>query len=104
MLQPQRTQARMIIRTTPKRPMILAIRFLDGQIVDARDAHPHQPLLVELPVLVAIGAEVLTTVVAPFVRKTHRDAIAVKGPQLLDEPIVELPGPFASQEGNDLLA
>src|SRR5262249_27100357 len=34
----------------------------------------------------------------PFVGKAHRNAVAVKGPQLLDEPIVEFLIPLASEE------
>ena len=34
----------------------------------------------------------------PFVGKAHRNTVAVKGPQLLDEPIVEFLIPLASEE------
>src|ERR1700746_936641 len=37
----------------------------------------------------------------PFVLKTHRNAIAVKCPQLLDKPIIQFAGPLSSQEFND---
>src|SRR5258705_8590973 len=38
-----------------------------------------------------------------FVSKTHRNAIAIKGPKFFDQTVVKFPGPLACQEGNDLL-
>src|SRR5438046_175105 len=46
-----------IVGTPPERPVILALAFLDRQVVDAGDAPAHQAVLVELPVLVAVAAE-----------------------------------------------
>src|SRR5580693_4060940 len=39
--------------------------------------------------------------VMPLVLKAHRDAVAVEGPEVLDQAIVELLRPFAGEEGND---
>src|SRR5882672_4063363 len=103
-LQPQRAQARMIVRAASRRPVILAVGSRDRQIVDAGNAHPHQARLVELPVFVAVRTIVLATVVVPFVRETHCDAVPVEGPHLLDEAVVQLPGPLASQERDNLAA
>src|SRR6185295_4148028 len=63
---------------------------------------PHEPALVEFPVLVAIGAEPVVRIVVPLVREAHGDAVAAEGPELLDEAVVELFRPFAREERRDL--
>ena len=70
-------------------------------LVDAGDPPLHQAVRIELPVLVAIGAEPVAAVVAVFVGEADGDAISCVGPHLLDQPIVELPRPFAGQESFD---
>src|SRR5215470_641384 len=100
-LQAERAQTRVIVGPAPKRPTILALGVLDRQIVDACNAHLHQPLLIELPVLVAVGTVVLAAVVVPLVSEAHRDPVAGKRPQLLDQPVIELAGPLAGQERDD---
>src|ERR1700722_7194653 len=91
----------MIVRTTAERPVIKTVLFLDRQIVDAREAHAHQTVLVELPVLIAVAAKPASRIVAPFVGETNRDAVVMKGPKFLDQPIVELAVPFAGQKRFD---
>ena len=91
----------MIVRTTAERPVIEAVLLADRQIVDARDAHPHQAVLVELPVLVAVRAEPASRIVTPFIGEANRDAVLVKGPEFLDQPIVELAVPFAGEKRLD---
>src|SRR6185312_15286803 len=81
--------------------MEAAILLGDPDIVDAGFAPAHQPVLIELPLLVAVGAMPLTTGIVPFILKAHRDAIAVERPEILDQAIVELVRPFAFQEGDD---
>src|SRR4030088_2119513 len=93
----------MPIRSTSKRPTVFAVCFLDRQVVDARVTPAHQPVLVELPVLVAVGAKPVSRVVMPFVNEAHCDAIFCERPQLLDEAIVELSCPLAPEEVDDLL-
>src|SRR5215813_3719159 len=39
----------------------------------------------------------------PFVGETNRDTVFVERPQLLDQPVVQLAGPFATKEGDYLL-
>src|SRR4029453_12435696 len=73
----------------------------DREVVDAGDAQAHQPLLVELPILVAIGSEVLAAVVAPLVRKADGDSVASEPPEFLDQPIVELPDPLPGEKLDD---
>ena len=62
----------------------------------------HQPCGVELPVLVAIGAEPLSVVIVVFVGEAHGDAVASEGPEFLDQPVVEFACPFSGQERLDL--
>src|SRR6516162_5495120 len=81
--------------------MKAAIPLCDLDVVDAGLAPPHQALLVELPLLVAIGAMPPAARVVPFVLEAHRDAIAVERPEILDQAIVELGRPFALEEGYD---
>jgi len=50
-------QSWMVVRPTPERPVVFALRVLDGEIVDRCMPHNHQSLFVEFPVLVAVGAE-----------------------------------------------
>jgi hypothetical protein len=37
----------------------------------------------------------------PLILKAHRDAVAVEGPQILDQAVVEFLRPFPGEEGND---
>ena len=46
----------------------------------------------------------MARVVMQFVSKPYRDAVARERPQFLDEPVVQLPGPFARQESNDFVS
>ena len=73
---PQIRQPRMIGRSRTLGPMIHAIGFGNREIINARKAHPHQAVDVELPVLVAVGAVPLLTEVVPFIREAHGDAVA----------------------------
>src|ERR1700734_3495818 len=93
----------MVVGTPAGRPEILAVGFDNRQVVDAGDALAHQAVLVELPELVAIGAEPLGPVVMPFVGEAHRHPVVAKSPQLLDEPVVELLVPFTREERADSL-
>nr|KGS61218.1 hypothetical protein X990_5421 [Burkholderia pseudomallei MSHR4868] len=97
-------QARMIVGPAAERPVEQAVRFADRHVVDARMTMRHQAVLVELPVLVAIRAEPVARVVAPLVREAHRDPVAGKRPQFLDQPIVDFARPLAAQQRDDLRA
>ena len=88
----------MIFGTATERPAKLVFLFGNWMFVDTCEAQSHQPRGVELPVLVAIGAEPLATIVVVFVSKAHGDAIASEGPEFLDQPVVEFAPPFAGQE------
>src|SRR5262245_60636747 len=104
LLKPEIAQGRMVVGAPAERPVIFAFAFLERQIVDAGDAQAHQAVLVELPVLVAIAAEPVAAVVVPLISEAHGNAILAEGPDLLDQPIVELALPLAHQERLDGLA
>src|SRR5690349_10859636 len=57
----------MIVRAPARGPVEQPLVRADRQVVDARMPLPHQPLLTEFPVLVAVGTEPLVRVVVPFV-------------------------------------
>src|SRR5262245_32602622 len=92
----------MLIRPPPQRPEELALGSSDRQVVDARETKPHEALLVELPVLVAVGAVPVLRVIVPLVCEAHGDAVVVVRPELLDQAVVELARPFACEELLDL--
>src|ERR1700730_377252 len=91
----------MIIRTSSQCPVVLALRLFDWQIVDGSQPQAHQPVLIELPILIAIRAKPIPGVVVPFIGKAHRDIVPLERPKLFDQPIVQLFCPFAPQKRND---
>src|ERR1700688_3830102 len=93
----------MIIRTAPERPVTFALRLLDWQIVDGSKPQAHQPVLIELPILIAIGAKPIPGVIVPFIGKAHRDTVSLERPKLFYQPIVQLFRPFASEKRDDFL-
>src|SRR5262245_48556574 len=94
----------MIVRSPTERPAKRPILLAERQVVDGRMACRHQPLRVELPVLVTEGAKPVAGVVMPLVRESNGDAIVLERPQLLDQSIVQFAAPFASKKRDDLLA
>src|SRR5216683_892950 len=92
------TQRRVISRAAAQRPVILPVAVLDRRIVDAGDAHAHEAVFVELPVLVAIAAIPVATVVVPLVGEAHGDPVLPEGPEFLDQTVIELTVPLACQE------
>src|SRR5262245_3617631 len=88
----------MVVGAPAEWPMECAFAHGDRQIIDARDATLHEAALVEFPVLGAVGAIPVPRVVMPLIREPNGNAVALTSPKLFDEPIVELLGPFASQE------
>src|SRR5713226_808704 len=88
----------MIVQAATEGPVILALALLDRDIVDAGDAKPHQAVLVELPILVAVAAEPKPAIIVPLIGEAHGDAVSVEGPDFLDQPVIELAVPLARQE------
>src|SRR5689334_12976441 len=82
-------------------PVELALRSLDRKIVDAGVPPPHQPVLGELPILIAVRAKPGAGVVMPFVGEADGDPVVGPGPKLLDQAVVEFPRPFTGQERDD---
>src|SRR5215813_5572158 len=97
-------QAGMIVGSAAESPAKFPVLLADRHVVDGRVACGHESLGVELPVLVAERAEPVARVVLPLVRESHRDAIVLERPQLLDESVVELAVPLATKKRHDLLA
>jgi len=102
--EPEIGKTRVSVGPTAERPLILAIRLANPQVVDAGVTPRHETVGGKLPVLVAVRAEPLSTVVVPFVGEAHRDPCVVKRPHLLDQPVVELPIPLSRQELDDRVA
>src|ERR1700676_5426156 len=96
-------KSRMIIRTAPWCPVILALRLLDWQIVDRSKPQAHEPVLIELPILIAIRTKPIPGVIAPFISKAHGDTVSLERPKLFDQPVVQLFRPFPSKKRDDFL-
>src|ERR1700674_5437378 len=96
-------KSRMIIQTAPWCPVILALHLLDRHIVDGSKPQAHQPVLIELPILISIGAKPIPGVIVPFIGKAHGDTVSLERPKLLDQPIIQLLRPFASEKRDDFL-
>ncbi len=94
----------MVVRPAPQRPAEQPLVLADRQVVDAGVTFVHQSLLVERPVLVAVGAEPVARVVVPFIGEAHGDAVAGKRPEFLDQPVLLLALPLAAEEFDDPLA
>jgi hypothetical protein len=68
-----------IVGTTTKRPVVAALAVSDDrEIVDAGNAQPHQAVLVELPILIAIAPKPVTAVVVPLIGETNCDTFSRK--------------------------
>ena len=85
----------MICWTGPERPTKQPVSLADRHVVDAGLTPAHQAIRVEFPLFIAVCAVPVPGIVVPFVLEAHRDAMPGDGPKLLDQPVIELPGPFA---------
>ena len=88
----------------PSSQRVLAAVLIDGDVIDAGQAPTHQATLIELPVLVAVGAEPISAVIMPLIGESHRDTIVVKSPEFLDQAIIEFSIPFPNKERDDRIA
>ena len=84
----------MIVRTPSERPVELPISCVDRKVVDACERAAASTLRHQFPILVAVGAEPVAAVIMPFIGEADGDPIIGEGPELLDQPIVELLCPF----------
>src|SRR5947209_20593061 len=94
----------MIIRASTEEPAIFALAIFDRQVVDAGDPPLHQALVVELPILVAIATKPASRIVVPFICEAHGYPVVAKCPDFLDQPILQLANPLASEECLDGVA
>src|SRR5215469_14682582 len=83
-------------------PMEFSVRLGDRPVINARVAAPHQAVLIELPVFVAVGAKPVARVVVVFVGKPNGDAVAGDGPVFLDQSVIEFALPFPREKGDDI--
>src|SRR5262249_43130584 len=77
--QPALTEAGVVVGSSTQRPEELALFRPDGQVIDAREAAHHEPLLIEFPVLVTVGAVPVAGIVMPLVSEAHADTVAGAG-------------------------
>src|ERR1700678_3335428 len=94
----------MVVRTAPQGPVIFALASGYRQIVDAGDSQPHEAVLVELPVLIAIAAKPMARVVVPLIGKPPGYPVLAKSPNFLDEPVVEFARPLSREKCLDGVA
>src|SRR3954470_13544087 len=94
----------MLVRPASKRPVVLAIRGQNGKVVDGCKSRRHKPIVVEFPVLIAVGAIPVIRVIVPLVSQAYRDPVRGKRPQFLDEPVVQLLGPLTREESDDFVS
>jgi hypothetical protein len=79
-----------------------ALVLLDPYVVDAGLAPGHQPVLVELPQLVAVRPPPLPVGVVRLVLEADGDAVAVEGPQVLAQGVLAFTRPLFGEESDDL--
>src|ERR1700736_2285284 len=94
----------MFVRPASKRPVVLAIRSQNGKVVDGCKSRRHKPIVVEFPVLIAVGAIPVIRVIVPLVSEAYRDPVPSKRPHFLDKPVVQLLRPLVREEGNDFVS
>src|SRR5499427_3804778 len=88
----------MIVGPATQRPVILAFALFDWQVINAGDPQTHQPVLIELPVLVAIAAKPVAAIIMPFVGEANRDSVLAECPNFLDQAVVKLAIPLTCQK------
>lgn len=88
-------------RPVPKRPVELAMNLLDWTVIDAGNSAVHKSVFIELPVLVPVRPKPVPRIVVPFIGEANGDAVAVEGPELLDETVVQFFLPLARKKFND---
>src|SRR5712691_8833269 len=77
---------------------------MDGKVVDRREPKSHEPVIIELPILIAIGAIPVTRIVVPFASEPHRNAVPGERPQFLDEPVIQLLDPLVRKKSGDFIS
>ncbi len=90
-----------MIGSAAERPAKAPFFLPYGCVIDARKSQPHQAMLVEFPVFVAVAAEPLAAIIMPLVGKPDRNPILPAAPDFLGQTIVELALPLAHEKGLD---
>ena len=85
----------MVVWSATKRPMILAVVFLDRKIIDACNSKAGKPVLIVLAILISVGTEPVAAVIMKLIGEADSNSIFSKGPDLLNEAIVQFARPFA---------
>ena len=88
-------QARMAVWSTTKGPMILTLVLFDGKIINARNSEAGKSVLIVLPIFISVGTKPIAAVVMTLIGEANSNPIFAKGPELLNEAIVQLARPFA---------
>jgi len=60
-----------IVGTAAQGPMKAALGLADWRIVDAGETAAHQAVFAKLPILVPVGSEPISAIIAPFVREAR---------------------------------
>src|SRR5262245_54376013 len=83
--------------------MKLSVFLTNRQIIYGRMTRRHQAVFIELPILIAVGSKPVSRIVMTFVSEANGDPVVLKGPQLLDQSIVEFLRPFAPKKVDNLI-
>src|SRR5260370_36960331 len=94
----------MVVRPAPKRPVVLAVRGQNGKVVDGCKSRRHKPIIVEFPVLIAVGTIPVIRVVVPLVSEAYGDPVPGKRPHFLDKPAALFLGPLAREKSKHLVS
>src|SRR5450432_1249408 len=82
-------QSRVIVGAAPEGPVKLAFGFLDRQIVDGSEPTLHEARSFDLPIFIAVRAKPVAAVIMPFISEANCDTVALEGPQLLYQAVVQ---------------
>src|SRR5258708_31813509 len=94
----------MAVRRAPEGSANLALRLVDGKVVDTGEAQDDEAVVVERPVLVTVRAKPGSRVIVPLVRESHSDPVPGERPEFLDEPVVQFLAPLAREKRPHFLA
>src|SRR5690625_4026692 len=87
-----------------KLPVELPVSLSDFDVVNAGVTMRHQPVTVEFPVFIAVGAIPLTLGRLELIAVTGCDAVIGEGPKFFDKSIVQFFRPLIFQKFDDLVA
>src|SRR5699024_1108593 len=95
----------MLLRTRgAELPVKLPVSFVDFDVINAGMSTRHQPVAIELPVLIAVGAVPLAGGGLGFIAVPNSNPVIGKRPEFFNEPVVQFARPFLLQKLHDLIA